>query len=67
MSQPAFRGTRVFTTECTEITEGQRRKAIFVVLKDRFLRIPSVLSVSSAAKQFFDGFRPDRHTSNWRW
>jgi len=26
MSQPAFRGTRVFTTEGTEITEGMRRK-----------------------------------------
>jgi hypothetical protein len=28
LSQSAFRGTRVFTTESTENTEGQRRKAI---------------------------------------
>ena len=28
IGQPAFRGTRVFTTECTENTEGQRRKAM---------------------------------------
>jgi hypothetical protein len=47
IGQPAFRGTRVFTTEITENTEGQRRKANFVVLKNCFLRIPSVFSVIS--------------------
>jgi hypothetical protein len=31
--ESAFHGSRVFTTELTEDTEGQRRKASFVVLK----------------------------------
>jgi hypothetical protein len=46
IGQPAFHGTRVFTTEGTENTEGQRRKAIFAVLKNCFS--PHPLSVLCA-------------------
>jgi len=37
----------VFTTECTENTEGMRRKQFFQNYKIAFLRCPSVFSVNS--------------------
>jgi hypothetical protein len=46
MSQLAFLGTRVFTTEAQRTLRGCGEKQ-FVVLKNRFLRVPSVLSVPS--------------------
>src|SRR5688572_18516348 len=51
---------RVFTTEAqrTQRGCGERQSFRTASQKFAFLRMPSVFSVSSAAKQFFDGFGP---------